>query len=50
MGNRQKSPAFILIKEGFDVWLGASRGCMYSRKHIRLDPDVDIDEYWDHDW
>ena len=47
--NGNKSGGFILAREGFDVWLGASRGCKYSRKHQRLDPDKDK-EFWNYSW
>ena len=38
------------MREGFDVWLGATRGSFYSREHQWLDPDKDVDQYWDFDW
>ena len=37
--------AFQLSDLGFDVWLGNSRGNIYSREHISLDADKDLD-YW----
>ena len=43
------SPAFKLANEGFDVWLGNSRGTTYSRKHVKLDANKDR-KYWDFSW
>ncbi|XP_057654532.1 lipase 3-like [Diorhabda carinulata] len=37
---------FDLVKAGYDVWLGNNRGNMFSRYHVRLNPDED-DDYWD---
>jgi len=44
--NKHNSPAFLLAKDGFDVWVSNSRGSSYSRLHKFLDPDHDP-EYWD---
>ncbi|XP_014258371.1 lipase 3-like [Cimex lectularius] len=38
--------AFLLADNGYDVWLGNSRGTSYSREHKTLDADVDKKEYW----
>ena len=35
-----------LFYEGYDVWLGNSRGTMYSREHKRFDADEDAKYYW----
>lgn len=44
MINRDKSLAFKLAEEGYDVWLGNSRGNKYSRGHEYYD------EYWGQYW
>lgn len=40
------SPAFEMVRNGYDVWLGNNRGTTYSRKHTTLNPDKDK-SYWD---
>jgi pimeloyl-ACP methyl ester carboxylesterase len=49
MTNGEKSPAYVMAKAGFDVWLGNSRGNKYSRRHKTLDPDTDKD-FWQFSW
>lgn len=46
----ERSLAFILAEQGYDVWLGNARGTTYSRKHISLDPADDKSNFWDFTW
>lgn len=39
------SDAITLVQEGYDVWLGNSRGNKYSKDHMTLDHSRH-DEYW----
>ncbi|KAJ8673200.1 hypothetical protein QAD02_004462 [Eretmocerus hayati] len=40
--------AFVLSDQGYDVWLGNSRGNMYSSCHTRYTPEDP--EFWDFSW
>ena len=42
------TPAFVLAKEGYDVWLGNNRGTRHSDQHITLDNESR--EYWQFSW
>ena len=41
------APAFQIIDAGFDVWLGNSRGNMYSRKNDHISPSKDAKDFFD---
>jgi hypothetical protein len=42
------APAFVAARNGYDVWLGNSRGNKYSMAHTTL--DVKKEDYWQFDW
>lgn len=42
------APAFVLAREGYDVWMGNNRGNRFSDKHATLNPKSS--KYWDFDW
>ncbi|EAR86219.1 Ab-hydrolase associated lipase region protein (macronuclear) [Tetrahymena thermophila SB210] len=44
-----KAPGFILANQGFDVWMGNSRGNDQSLEHISLNWQTDP-EYWNFSW
>ena len=46
----KNSPAFMLAKLGYDVWLGNNRGNKYSRENTKIDPDVDKAEFFNYDF
>lgn len=35
-----------MVDQGYDVWLGNSRGTSYSRKHATMSSEKDL-KYWD---
>ena len=47
LNSPDKSPAFMLVDRGFDVWLTNSRGNDFSLGHVRLDKDHA--PYWEFD-
>ena len=47
INTKENSPAFIFADEGYDIWLGNTRGNKYSRKHTTYNPDKD-EAYWNH--
>ena len=47
-----EAPALQAAKKGFDVWLGNSRGSMYSHDHLfyDLNDKEQSKKYWDFSW
>lgn len=45
---KEMSPAFIIANQGYDVWLGNSRGNKYSRTHVTK--SADSIDFWDFSW
>jgi len=43
------APAFQLVNQGYDVWLGNQRGTKYSMGHNTLNPTKDK-AYWEFSW
>jgi len=39
------APAFVMVRAGYDVWLGNNRGTKYSMGHTSL--STDSKEYWE---
>lgn len=37
----ERSLAFLLAEQGYDVWMGNARGTLHCRRHAWLNPDVD---------
>ena len=47
IGHRPElAPAFQFAKEGYDVWLGNSRGNSHGRRHTHLNADKDAKEFF----
>jgi len=40
-----KTPAFTLVREGYDVWLGNNRGNRFARGHTHF--NVSEQEFWE---
>ncbi|KAF2885017.1 hypothetical protein ILUMI_21133 [Ignelater luminosus] len=43
----EKGLAYFLADRDYDVWLGNARSTIYSKNHLRLNPDTDSD-FWDY--
>ncbi|CAH2089903.1 unnamed protein product [Euphydryas editha] len=40
--------AYLLSKEGYDVWMGNARGNKHSRRHVEYHPSESV--FWDFTW
>jgi len=43
-----QSLAYLLADQGYDVWLGNSRGNRYALRHVHLNPS--LDPFWQFTW
>ena len=48
IANGGKSPAIILAKNGYDVWIANSRGNKYSKRHSWM--SIESEQYWEFSW
>ena len=48
--NAEQSPAFILARAGYDIWLGNNRGTRYARKNNHINPDTQASQFFDYSW
>ena len=50
----EEAPAFVLAREGYDVWLASGRGTLASRGHTKYDADSpdwqSRQQYWAFSW
>lgn len=44
----ENSLAYLLSKEGYDVWMGNARGNKHSRRHVEMEPSNA--RFWDFSW
>ena len=45
--NGKKSLPFLLMEEGYDVWIGHNRGTVHSLGHLTKDSQESNSDYWD---
>ena len=45
VGDADVAPPYVLVEQGYDVWLGNNRGNRYALGHTSL--SVDSAAYWD---
>jgi len=45
--NGKKSLPFLLMEEGYDVWIGHNRGTVHSLGHLTKDSQASNSDYWD---
>ena len=45
--NGRKSLPFLLMEEGYDVWIGHNRGTIHSLGHVNLNSAESNGDYWD---
>ena len=45
--NGKKSLSFLLMEEGYDVWIGHNRGTVHFLGHLTKDSQDENSDYWD---
>ena len=48
VANETVAPAFVLARQGYDVWLANTRGGIHSQQHLTLKPTEK--EFWFFSW
>jgi len=46
--HEEVAPAYVLARQGYDVWIGNNRGTRFSLGHTTLDNKKK--PYWEFDW
>lgn len=47
INDADKNIPYIMVDQGYDVWLGNNRGSRYGKQHVTLDPTSK--EFYDFD-